>query len=194
MKCISCSPCLASKLVLLGALVVGYFGGCSFLGAKSSCPISTSTSSGGSTSESFKRGTAIGDLAPSFSLATVDGNSISSSELAGRPAVIVFWTAWCPICKEEAPQINKLAAEFEQKGVKVVGINIGESDARIAEGIKDFGIQYPVAKDRDRSVAKAFNVIGTPTIIILDKIGAVEYSGHEVPEDYVDRLNKLIDG
>lgn len=138
------------------------------------------------------RGTAIGRTAPEFELAKADGGTISLKDLEGKASVIVFWTAWCPICKEEAPRINKLAAEFEPKGVNVVGINIGESDARITEGIKDFGIKYTVAKDTDTSVAKSYKVIGTPTIVFLDRQGVVRYNGNELPNDYAERLNKII--
>ncbi len=108
--------------------------------------------------------------------------------------MLVFWTAWCPVCKEEAPQLNRLSAEFESKGVRVIGINIGESDARINEGIKDFGIKYVVAKDKDSSVAKSYKVIGTPTVVFLDKKGEVKYFGNELPKDYADRLNSIIGG
>ena len=93
---------------------------------------------------------------------------------------------------QEAPKINKLDSEFEAKGVKVVGINIGESDPRIAEGIKDFGIKYEVAKDKDTSVAKSYKVIGTPTVVFLDKKGAVQYFGNELPKDYAARLEAAL--
>lgn len=191
MKCISCTPCLWSKLLLLGVLgvlLVSYFGGCRLIGGES-CPIS-----GTSRSDAPQIGSSVGDIAPDFELPTVEGPSLSSKTLQGKPTVLVFWTAWCPICKDEAPAINRLAAEFEPKGVKVIGINIGESDARIAEGIKDFGIKYTVAKDRDTIVARSFKVVGTPTIIILDRAGLVEYYGHEVPDDYATRLGRLIEG
>lgn len=138
------------------------------------------------------RGTSIGQIAPDFDLETSSGDRISLKDLNGIPAVIVFWTAWCPACKDEAPKVNRLAAEFQPRGVKVVGINIGESDARIAEGIKDFGIKYAVAKDRDTSVSKNYKVIGTPTVIILDRNGAVQYFGNELPADYADKLNQIL--
>lgn len=140
------------------------------------------------------RGTEIGQTAPDFELEKTDGGKISFKDLEGKPAVLVFWTAWCPVCKEEAPHINRLAAEFEPKGVKVVGINIGESDARIAEGIKDFGIKYAVAKDRDTTVSKNYKVIGTPTVVFLDKKGEVKYFGNELPKDYADKLNSILGG
>lgn len=134
------------------------------------------------------RGTGVGQLAPDFTLDRADGTKISLNDLQGNPAVLVFWTAWCPVCKEEAPKINKLVGEFESKGVKVVGINIGESDARINEGIKDFGIKYTVAKDKDTTVSKSYKVVGTPTVIFLDKKGVVQYFGNELPADYAEKL------
>lgn len=139
------------------------------------------------------RGTSVGQLAPDFTIDKTDGAKISLKDLEGKPAVLVFWTAWCPICKEEAPKINKLAEQFESKGVQVVGINIGESDARINEGIKSFGIKYAVAKDRDTAVSKSYKVRGTPTIIFLNKNGVVEYFGNELPADYAEKLSAILD-
>lgn len=190
MKCVSCSPCLLSKLFALGLLAY-----VAYSGSFSSCKLAngyTSPPTGESQVTAAKAGTAVGETAPEFSLTTVDGSQISSTNLSSKPAVLVFWTAWCPSCKEEAPAINKLAAEFEPKGVKVVGINIGESDARIAGGIKDFGIQYTVAKDRDTSVSRRYQVVGTPTIVFLNKQGEVSYYGNVLPADYVERLNQSL--
>ena len=152
----------------------------------------TPTSASPASSTATERGTAIGQIAPEFKLAGLDGSEISSNDIAGKPAVLVFWTAWCPRCKEEAPHINQLVAEFESKGVKVVGINIGEGEARVKEGIKDFGSQYPIVRDADTSVSRTFKVVGTPTIVFLDKKGSVQYFGNELPKDYADRLNTII--
>jgi peroxiredoxin len=133
----------------------------------------------------------VGGLAPEFELAKLDGAKISSKDLAGKPAVLVFWTAWCPSCKEEAPHINKLAAQYQSKGVRVVGINIGEGAARISEGIKDFGIEYDVVRDADTHIAKTYLVVGTPTVVFLDKKGVIRYHGNELPKDYAARLDQL---
>lgn len=141
---------------------------------------------------SERAGTAIGETAPGFQLTLTDGVPISLSDLRGQPAVIVFWTAWCPACKEEAPRINKLAGQFEPLGVRVLGINIQDSLVRAEAGIKDFGIRYPVARDPDASIARRYKVTGTPTIVFLDHNGVVRYIGNELPQDYPDRLGVLI--
>lgn len=98
--------------------------------------------------------------------------------------MLVFWTAWCPVCKEEAPQFNQLAAQYEPRGVRVLGINIQDSLARTESGIKDFGIRYAVVRDADAGVARLYKVTGTPTIVFLDRQGTVRYFGNELPSDY----------
>jgi peroxiredoxin len=138
------------------------------------------------------RGTSVGQLAPEFELTKTDGTPITLKDLEGNPAMIVFWTAWCPVCKEEAPHVNKIFEEFGPKGLNVVGINIGESEARVNEGIKEFGIKYTVAKDTSTDVAKSYKVVGTPTVVILDSKGTVNYFGNEIPKDYRERLEKLL--
>ncbi len=191
MKCISCTPCTFSKIAIVLALVwIGYSTASSVSSEQMPVVYGTNTQI-----QEVKRGTAIGNMAPDFELMDFEGDAnISLKGLEGNPVVLIFWTAWCPVCKEEAPHINELFAEFEAKGVRVVGINIGESDARVTEGIKDFGIKYAVARDKDTSVAKSYKVVGTPTVVIIDKKGTVRYFGNELPKDYSDRLNKIIDG
>lgn len=145
---------------------------------------------GGITSGSA--GIQVGNPAPDFQLAKVDGGPVSLADMRGKPVVIVFWTAWCPVCKEEAPRINSLAAEYEGRGVRVLGINIKDSVARTKGGIKEHGIRYAVARDSDASVARAYKVMGTPTIVFMDRKGVVRYIDNELPSDYAQRLDGLL--
>jgi peroxiredoxin len=141
-----------------------------------------------------KVGTEVGKTAPDFRLPKMDGSEISLADLHGRPTVLIFWTAWCPVCKEEAPVFNSLAEKYEPRGVRVLGINIQDSLARTQGGIKDFGIRYTVARDADANVARRYNVKGTPTIILLDHKGVVQYFGNALPADYSARLDALLAG
>lgn len=176
---------LAITLVLtLGALL-------------SSCSVSkrsSETQAAGSADKAISGqvGTAVGDTAPDFQLAQMNGAAISAADLHGQPAVLVFWTAWCPICKEEAPLINTLAAQYENKGVRVLGINIKDSAARTEGGIKEFGIKYAVARDAEGTIARSYKVTGTPTIIFLDRKGVIRYFANELPQDYASRLDALL--
>lgn len=150
----------------------------------------TADTGGGTTSG--RAGTQVGIPAPDFQLAKLGGGSISLADLRGKPAVIVFWAAWCASCKEEAPRINALAAEYEGRGVRVLGINIKDSFARAESGVKEFGIKFAVARDADGSVARAFRAPGTPTIVFLDRRGFVRYFANELPHDYARLLDSLL--
>jgi peroxiredoxin len=122
----------------------------------------------------------------------MDGSQVALSELRGKPTVLIFWTAWCPVCKEESPHFNALTEQYEPRGVHVLGINIQDSLARTQGGIKDFGIRYTVARDADAAVSRRYHVTGTPTIVFLDASGVVAYVGNELPTDYNARLDALL--
>jgi peroxiredoxin len=139
-----------------------------------------------------KIGTAIGAVAPDFELTGTDGSPVALRDLRGQPAVLVFWTAWCPVCREEAPRFNELASQYGPRGVRVLGINIQDSQARTESGIKDFPIRYPVARDPDASVTRRYRVTGTPTIVFLDRNGVVSYVGNRLPDDYKQRLDAMV--
>lgn len=177
---------LISGLLLTGLILVG----CSTKGSKtdlSSAPVAVNSS------PTNRIGTEVGDTAPDFQLAGLNGEQLKLADLHGQPAVLIFWTAWCPVCKEEAPRFNKLAVQYAPRGVWVVGINIQDSPARTEGGVKDFGIQYRIVRDPDASVTRRYKVAGTPTIIFLDRNGVVRYFGNELPGDYPSRLAALIE-
>lgn len=180
-------------ILLAGAAFAGaLFAGCS---ANLSKPGASDTravtgTTGGSASN--RVGTSVGDTAPDFQLSGLDGSQVSSADLRGQPVVLIFWTAWCPVCREEVPHFNELAARYEPRGVRVVGINIQDSLARTEGGIRDFGIKYRVVRDPDASVTRRYKVTGTPTIVFLDRGGVVRYFGNELPGDYPSRLAALV--
>jgi peroxiredoxin len=137
-------------------------------------------------------GANVGEAAPEFQLRQMDGRSISLADLRGHAAVVIFWTSWCSICKAEAPEFNRLARRYRAKGVRPLGINVQDGEKRTREGIKDFGIRYPVARDTDASVARSYQVNATPTVIFLDAKGRVTYRGNRLPEDYDGLLGALL--
>ena len=137
-------------------------------------------------------GANVGDAAPEFQLQQVNGQTISLADLRGHPAVIIFWTSWCPICKAEAPEFNRLTRRYRASGIRLLGINVQESKSRTRAGIKDFGIRYPVALDTDANVARRYQVASTPTVIFLDAEGVIKYRGNRLPEDYDRRLTVLL--
>ena len=136
----------------------------------------------------------VGEAAPAFSLTSSEGASLNLEDFKNKgPLMLVFWATWCPVCKEELPQIKKIVDEFGPRGLAVIGINVGVNDSprKMVAYKKKYGLEYPVAFDQDSRVTKAFGVAGTPTILILDKKGIVRYRNAAVPDDLGQHFAKL---
>lgn len=117
-----------------------------------------------------------GSVAPSFTLQTFDGQTVSLKDQAGKAVFVDFWAAWCPFCIEEMPEIEKISQEFKDDLV-VLGIHRTETESveNGAKFAKDKGVTYPLLKDSDGSVYKTYtggrNFM--PTAAFINKEGKV---------------------
>jgi thiol-disulfide isomerase/thioredoxin len=119
----------------------------------------------------------LGDL----DLRTPSGEQVSLFQYMTRKTiVVVFWAAWCPICRGEAPTINKINTN---PNVKVIAVNEGDSPGRIKDFIAANKVGYQVVLDPVSDLAKAFGVPGMPYCVIIGRSGFVVYRGYLLPED-----------
>jgi len=111
------------------------------------------------------------------------------AELKGQPVLLFFWAHWCGDCKAEAPVLAKLAAEYGQRGLVIVGPTQlygyrarGEEAAPeqelpyIDEIRRKFygsvpGMAVPVSSDNFR----AYGASTTPTLVLIDRQGVVRF-------------------
>lgn len=138
----------------------------------------------------------VGDEVPSFKIKTVDGKSFEMDKLRGKSSLfLVFWATWCPVCKEEIPKVKSLYLSFNPKGMEFLAINVGinDSEKKVIKYKKKYGLDYPTAFDAGSVVTKSFGVMGTPTIIIVDRQGVVRYKGGAVPDNLGDHFEQLME-
>jgi peroxiredoxin len=100
--------------------------------------------------------------------------------LARKAVVVVFWAAWCPICRDEASRINELNTNAN---VKVIAVNEGDNPRQIAAFIAAHKVDYQVVIDPVSEVANAFGVPGMPYCVIIGRSGVIVYRGYKLPED-----------
>jgi cytochrome c biogenesis protein CcmG, thiol:disulfide interchange protein DsbE len=117
--------------------------------------------------------TAVGSVAPDFSLADLDGNPIHLAELRGRPVVVNFWASWCGPCVEEFPLLRAAAARHADDGLVVVGIVYQDR----SEAARDFmvrnGATWPAAMDPGERVASAYGILGPPETFFIGRDGTI---------------------
>lgn len=135
----------------------------------------------------------LGDsAAPLDGLSFVKGGPVKIEP--GKIYVVEFWATWCPPCRESIPHLTRVAAQYKDKGVVVVGISV-ETDESVVrsfvEGQSD-KMDYIVALDPDQTVTslymKAFAQNTIPHAFLVNGSGKIVW--HGIPDS---KLEKAID-
>lgn len=114
-----------------------------------------------------------GDKAPPFQVGDLEGGRRSLSEWAGKPLVLNFWGTFCPPCTEEMPALQRQSAKWAERGVGVVGMNLGENAVTVRSFIQQYGIRFPIYMDVDDTVRKAYGVNQYPTTFFIRPDGRI---------------------
>jgi peroxiredoxin len=104
---------------------------------------------------------------PIFSLPNTTGANVALETARGHVVLVHFFATWCEPCREELPALNRLAARAGGS-VKVLAIAVADADQRVQRFFETTPVDFPVLLDRDRAVAKAWNVMTLPTTFVLD--------------------------
>lgn len=119
-----------------------------------------------------------GENAPPFILKDMYGKSVSYRPSGKTPALIVFWSAFCPLCRELTPSLNDISRRHGAS-IRVVSINLdGKRFTHAVKAfLKEFGVTYPVLLDDIRGdffiASDPYGVEKTPTAVLVDSGGKV---------------------
>ncbi len=119
-----------------------------------------------------------GEKAPGFSLEDVDGKPVSFRPGRGKASLVVFWSVFCPMCREIMPGINRFT-ERHGKTVRVVTVNLdGKRFSNAVRAcVKEAALRFPIGLDEVRDdffvASDPFGVEKTPTAVLVDEAGRV---------------------
>ena len=134
---------------------------------------------------------AAGKLAPSFSVPSINGSNETLATYRGKIIVMNLWATWCPPCRSEMPDLEKLYETYRSRGLVVIGINQGESRQRAASFAQSLGIKYPIWLDTDQQYGRTYIAIGLPTTVIIDRSGKAVPPGFDGPLTYSQMKNAI---
>ncbi|MFQ5595195.1 MAG: peroxiredoxin family protein [Anaerolineae bacterium] len=142
-------------------------------------------------------GNKAGMEAPDFTLTEVTtGESVSLSQLRGRPVLINFWATWCGPCRLEMPHLQAAYEQYRDKGFTVLAVDVKFDDGpeAVQAFIDELGLTFPIVKDETGVVEiDKYNVLGYPTSVFIDRQGVIQYI-HRGPmtKDFIEEKLKDI--
>ena len=105
-----------------------------------------------------------------FTGTTLSGATFNGASLQGKPAVLWFWTPWCPFCNQEAPNVAAVSAA--NPGVTFVGIATRADNSALQNFVSKYGLNFTNINDADGSIWAMFNVPWQPAYVFLRPDGS----------------------
>ena len=129
---------------------------------------------------------ALGTRCPDFTLTdAVSGRDIATSELAGKPALLVMFICnHCPYVKHVLDELGRLGRDYLPKGVAILAINSNDAVSypqdgppQMAKLARGLGWEFPFLFDATQDVARAFAASCTPEFYLFDGARKLAYRG-----------------
>jgi peroxiredoxin len=125
-----------------------------------------------------------GTKAPDFSLKTTPDQTVSMSELLGRPLVLAFYPAdWSPVCGDQLVLYNEVLPEFQRHRAALVAISVDGVWCHIAYA-KHQKLRFPLLSDFEPKgeVARSYGAYRKPdgfaerALFVIDAEGVIRWS------------------
>ena len=112
-------------------------------------------------------------LAPDFALPSVNGKTVTLSQLRGKVVLLDFWATWCAPCRMAIPHLNNLYRTHRERELEIIGLSL---DKGIPEMLKRFSvsmaIEYTIVMADDK-VVKDYGISPIPTTYLIDRNGSI---------------------
>ena len=118
-----------------------------------------------------------GDLAPDFTLTTLDGKKVQLSELKGKKVIVNFWATWCPPCKAEMPHMQNFYEDFsDEENIEILAVNMTSEDKEesVQNFVQDYELTFPIPLDTEGVVRETYQVLRIPTSYMIDTKGRIQ--------------------
>ena len=115
-----------------------------------------------------------------FELRDTNGFLHTADEWRAKKAVVLFFTLTdCPLANGYVPEMNRLRATYEPRGVAFYAVQVDNtvSDAAVKKYAQEFGYSFPMLNDSHLALARLTGAKVTPEVAVLSSSGEVLYLG-----------------
>ena len=107
--------------------------------------------------------TAVAEDQLAFNGTTLSGAPFNGASLQGKPAVLWFWTPWCPFCNAEGPSVSSVAAANPK--VTFVGVAARSDVGAMEAFVSKYNLNFTTLNDADGSIWARYNVPWQPAYV-----------------------------
>ena len=112
-------------------------------------------------------------LAPDFELQTFTGETLRMSDYQGQVVVLNFWASWCIPCRDEAPFLERVWQQYQDRGVVFIGIAYLDTDKESLAFLEEYNVSYPNGPDIGTKIARDYRLAGVPETFFVGKSGQI---------------------
>jgi len=119
---------------------------------------------------------AIGNIAPTFSAKTPEGEELALEEALGKYTLVDFWAAWCMPCRRENPNLVKVYEKYQDKGFNILGVSFDRNERSWINAIEKDGLEWDQISNLsfwNDPIAKMYKIRSIPANILLDEEGRI---------------------
>jgi peroxiredoxin len=125
---------------------------------------------------SFGYAATISGPAPSFTLQSRDGKTVSLADLKGQVVMVNFWATWCGPCRQEMPHLEALYERYNSLGFTLLGVNVEDNPEGAKKWLAENGpVTFPVLLDPKNQVSKLYKVVTMPTTVLVARDGTMRF-------------------
>jgi peroxiredoxin len=121
----------------------------------------------------------VGATVDNFKLTDINGKEHSLDSLKGKNGSLLIWlSAQCPVVKLYDGRINEIAAAYESKGIRFIGINSNATEG--LDWVKshaEANYKFPMLIDKENKLADALGATVTPEVYYLNPSNVLLYHG-----------------
>ena len=135
-------------------------------------------------------------MAPSFTLPSRGGVTVSLASLKGKVVMLNFWATWCGPCRQEMPLLEQMHKRYSALGFTLVGVNVDANSKDAEDWLSKTPVSFPVLFDRESKVSKMYDVSAMPSTVFIDRQGNVRYlhRGYKAGDEgeYLNQIRALL--
>lgn len=112
--------------------------------------------------------------APNFTLRLTNGEDFNLADNIGKKVIVLnFFATWCGPCKIEMPELSSYYDKHRDEGLVIIGVDAGDSEAKVEKFIKKYGVTFPVGIDHEDDLIDLYRIRNVPVSVLIGADGTV---------------------